>query len=194
MTLDAAMLKRLAASTPFQAKTAGRHPAEVTVDSLPFYTRFNWVRILVFLPQRPLVLSYADDGSRMFFLGGAPDDVLRVNREEALRLEAGAVAPYVRFFLAATQAKSRALAEQPADVPWLRATESDEVLRAVRQTASTKLHPLEVSADGDTYRVLATVVQETRLTELSLDVARDGQVTVAGSTVLVEDLPVSLLI
>lgn len=194
MTLEATMLTRLAKATPFHAEMATRHPTEVTIESLAFYRRFDWVRILIFLPHRPLVLSYADDGAQMLFLGGTADDVYRVNRAEALQLTEGMVAPYVRFFLAATRGKSRTLAEQPSDVPWLPATECDEALKAARASASARLHPLQVSTESDRYRVSATVVQEMRLIELSLNAARDGGVVVAGTTILMEDLPVSLLI
>jgi hypothetical protein len=193
MALDAAAMQRIARVAPADAEMMRQHPTTATIESLPFYGRYRWVRVVISLETHPIAFDYADDGTRAVVLGGTPEYIYRLNREEGLRLTQDQVAPYVRFFFAITGDEGDTLVEQSVDAPWLPATETDEALMAARAAASERVRPLRVSASADGYRVVAHVVQERQLVEWSLSVARDGQVDVLSTTVLIERIPVSLL-
>lgn len=191
MSSDAALLERIRAADPVHADTMSRQPTTLTAEPLPFYRRFKLVRAAVSLPHRPLEFRYADDGAQAVPLTGKPEDVYRVNEAEGLALPEAQVADYVRFFVAHTRGdEERAVAERPADLDWLSATETDADLKAARARASALLKPLAVSSAGAGYRVTATVVEGKKLSELVLGVDTQGRVEVQSSKVLVPDLPV----
>jgi hypothetical protein len=191
---DAALLARIRAVDPVHADTMSRQPTTFTVEAVPFYRRFKLVRAAVDLPTHPLEFHYLDGGSRLVHLTGKPADVYGVNEAEGLALAQAQVAPYVRFFLAHTTGdggEERELAETPADLVWLPATERDPSLKAARAAAAAHIRPLAVSAAPGGYRVVATVAEGLRLVELVLKVDGRGRITVDGSRVLVEELPVA---
>jgi hypothetical protein len=190
MTLDAAMLRRIAAAEPADAETIGQNSTDVIVEALPFYGQYRWVRLVVLLPYHPSGLDYADNGERMLPLSADPESVYVVNRAERLQLHDDQVIPYVVFFLTVTGDKGSKLVVEPSDVPWLPTTEQDEALKARRQAVSKKVHPVQVSKVTDGYRVSIQVVLMQQLIELSLAVAHDGLVRTLETRTLDEDLPV----
>jgi hypothetical protein len=191
----AALLDRIRAVDPAHAETMGRQPTTFAAEPLPFYRRFMVVTASVHLPHDVLVLRYADDGAAPVPLEGEPSAVYRVNDAEALRLAPGDVADYVRFFLASTRGpdgRARLLVETPADVLWLRRSAEDPAMRAARDAASARIHPLAVFAAGGGYRVVALVIEEQRLVELTLAVDGGGRVSEDGASAVAEGLPVAL--
>ena len=191
-----ALLDRIRAVDPQHAETMGRQPTTFAAEPLRFYRRHTLVTASVHLPHDTLVLRYADDGTAPVPLG-EPSAVYRVNDAEALGLAQGDVADYVRFFLASTRGRDgrdRQLVETPADVLWLRASAEDPAMSVVRAEASSRIHPLAVFASVSGYRVVALVVEEQRLLELTLAVNGTGRVREEGARVVAEDLPLALAI
>jgi len=190
MTVDEAMLKRIAAAAPDDAKRIRRFSTEMMVEALPFYRQHKWVRLTIIGLNHPSGLDYADDGRRIILLSADPETVYAVNRAEQLELNDDQVIPYVVFFLTVTGDKGSMYVAELSDVPWLPGTEKDEELRARREAVSNKLHPAQVSKVADGYRVSIQMVLMQELIELSLAVSRDGHVRTIETRSLDQGLPV----
>ena len=191
MTTDAATLDRIAAADPVHADTMRRQPTTFTTEPLPFYKSFKLVKASIRLPHRPLEFRYADNGAEAVHLSGSAEDIYRVNGMEHLQLSESTVPDYVRFFFANVESDGRRLVQQPGDVVWLPATESEAGAKAARASASAKIHPLQVSKAGAGYKVSAVALEGRRLVELALSVTADGRVTIDSSKTLADELPVA---
>jgi hypothetical protein len=193
METDVDLLARIQAVDPVHADTMSRRPTTFTVEPLSFYRTFKLVKAAVALPQRELEFRYADDGRLLIHLTGKEEAVYRVNDADGMALTEDHVAPYVRFFLSNftnDSGTSWEVAENPGELVWLPATETDPALRAVRAEASARIRPLAPSGVPGRYRVVGTAVEGRHLVELDLSVDGRGRVTpLDTSKILFEDLP-----
>lgn len=180
-----------------------RNPTEFNWEPLPFYQNFQLLHATISLRSKPVVYTYADDGSRVFslyetsaeYLSSYPDavsgeeQIYAVNKLENLYLDAGQVPAYLRFFFATITKIT--LVEGSQDVNWYSKELSQTQAKLKEQAESLILSPMKITPTMPTwYNVVATGYRRQQLIELDLSVSRAGEVKIKSERNLLEQLPI----
>ena len=123
----------------------------------------------------------------VILLDGSNAPIYRLARSLPIALDGERVIAYVRFFFQQVQVGGRRflIAETVDDIAWL-----GEPPAPLRKEVGRRLLPLTARAEGNGWRVQATLLSGAALFAASIDVAADGVVGIAAHDVLVEELPV----
>jgi hypothetical protein len=183
-------LLRIAQVDPVHADTMSRQPTTFSTQPLSFYGHFKLLTADVMLPHRPIQFRYMDDGRQVVVLTGREQDIYNVNAREKLSLDASQVPEYVRIFIANTGGTGRRVVESAADVPWRGDVDTTPALATKKAEASSRLQPLRVTPAAEGFQVVALVLEDDTLHELTLAVRKDGHVDTTRSQVELSSLPV----
>src|SRR5512133_1110455 len=134
------LIRRIEAVDPAHAESMKQNPTTFEAHAVPFYRRFKVLKAVIRLPHKPVALAFADSGSELYPLN-SEEDVQKVNGLEGLKLDANTAGPYVRMVVELTARKLQ-LAERADQVRWLPAAEKDPKLKAAKDEAAKKLHPV----------------------------------------------------
>src|SRR5579872_2816896 len=92
------LIERIAAVNPGWVELIRAYTIRVERRPIPFYQRFQLLTVTVNVEGREMEFRYADDGTQLCVLRATPDHIYTVNRLEGLRLDAGQIPDYLRFF------------------------------------------------------------------------------------------------
>jgi len=186
------LIKRIALVDEAHAETMAEMPTDFKVESLPFYRKFKLLHATVNLPQRPIQLRYADDGSRIIVLAAGPDRIYEVNKLENLRLQNDHVLAYLRFFFENSGGNSPHIVETEKEVRWLGESGQDSEAKSLKSKAVILIHPAKIAPISEgSFFVNATGIHGRDLVEFSAKVRPDGQVETLAERILAANLPVA---
>ncbi len=186
------VIERIARVDEVHAETMAENPTEIKVETLPFYKKFKLLLATVDLPQRPVLLRYADDGSHVITLDASPEHIYEVNKLEDLHLQAPHVASYLRFFLENSGGDAYHIVETEKEVNWLKASGQDPEVKALKEKCIAMLHAIKITAlpDGGHF-ANATAIRGRNLAEISVKVHVDGHVEILAEKTVLSNIPVA---
>ncbi len=100
---ESKLLSRVAQYYPASANTISKYPHKVFVEKLPFYKKHRLIRVVVALPQVPLLYVFLDGRDEIVVLPSGAAKIYLVNHFERLHLKKRHVLSYLRFFFSVAE-------------------------------------------------------------------------------------------